>query len=113
MRPIPKRLLIHRASAITETQDPDSAFESKVTETTVPLSYIRVEPSGALTVSKQNEQVRLSAVLIFDCKNSRPKGYDFSHEPRIEYNGQKYDIVGIGKFYDGRKLHHYEVELCL
>ena len=113
MKPIPRKLLIHKASAITEGSDPDSVFENKVAETSVPLSYVRVEPSSALTVSKQNEQVKLSAVLIFDCKNSRPKGYDFSHEPRIEYNGQKYNIVGIGEFYDGRKLHHYEVELCL
>ena len=113
MKPIPKRLLIHTVSAITEAPDPDSVFGSKVVESSVTLSRVRVEPSSALTVGKQNEQVKLSAVLIFDCKNSLPTGYNFSHIKRIEYDGQKYNIVGIGKFYDDRKLHHYEVELCL
>lgn len=111
MRPIPKRLLIHSATAVTEGKADIWNEKSAASETQ--LSLIRVEPSSDLTVSKQNEQVKLSAILIFDCKNSKPAGFEFDHVKHIVFEGQKYNIEGIGKFYDERKLHHYEVELCL
>lgn len=111
MKPIPKKLLIHSASAITEGQP--NKWGDKSVDTTTQLSRVRIEPSSSLSLNKQNEQVRLSAILIFDCKNSLPAGFAFDHVQKIMYNSQKYDIVNIGEFYDEQKLHHYEVELCL
>ncbi len=54
-----------------------------------------------------------AAVLFYDCRNSRPAGIDFSLINKIELEGEKYNIVGIQRHYDEKKLHHVEVELCL
>lgn len=113
MKPIPCKLLIHSATVITETPDPENVFEERTIESTVALSRVRVEPSSSLTVGKQNEQVRVSARLFYDCHNSRPSGFDFEHAQRIEFDGDRYNITNIGKFYDESGLHHYEVEMCL
>lgn len=111
MKPIPKNLLIHSAYAIKlgEPERWEAAPEIGRTK----LSRIRMEPSSTLRISKTNEQVQLSGVLFYDCRNSRPKDYDFSHADKIEIDGVQYNIVGVQKHYDDKKLHHLEVELCL
>lgn len=111
MKPIPKRLLIHSAYAIQlgepeRWNDPPEIGRTK-------LSYIRIEPSSTLRISKTNEQVQLAGVLFYDCKNSRPRNYDFSHTDKIEIDGVQYNIVSVQKHCDERGLHHLEVELCL
>lgn len=111
MKPIPKKLLIHSASAVIHGE-PDK-WGNKPIESTTQLSHVRVDPSSSLSLNNRNEQVRLSAVLFFDCKNSRPAGFDFEHTQKIVYGGQEYNIVQISKFFDESRLHHYEVELCL
>ncbi|MCM1055539.1 MAG: minor capsid protein [Bacteroides sp.] len=111
MKPIPKSWLIHTACAVElkEREGWEEPSERKRTE----LSRIRVEPSSNLRISKSNIQVQLSAVLFYDCRNSRPRDFDFSRADKVEYDGEQYDIVSVQKHYDDRKLHHMEVELCL
>ncbi len=111
MKPIPKNLLIHSAYALklSKPERWGERSEEKRTE----LSRIRIEPSSTLRLSKSNEQVQLAAVLFYDCRNSRPAGIDFSLIDKIEFEGEKYNIVGIRRHYDDKKLHHVEVELCL
>lgn len=72
-----------------------------------------MEPSSTLRISKSNEQVQLAAVLFYDCRNSRPKNFDFSRADRIKFEGAQYNIVSVQRHYDDKKLHHLEVELCL
>lgn len=109
MKPIPKKLLIHTTAAI-ENGDADMWGKREDTNRTE-LTFVRVEPSSSLRISKDNNQVQLAAVLLYDCRNSRPAGYDFSHADKIEYNGQQYNILGVKELYDEKKLHHLEVEL--
>lgn len=111
MKPIPKNLLIHSACAVelNEREGWDEPTEKKRTE----LLRVRIEPSSTLRISKSNQQVRLAAVLFYDCCNSRPKNFDFSDIDKIEFEGEQYNIVSIQKQYDDKKLHHVEVELCL
>lgn len=111
MKPIPKSLLIHSATAV-EKGAPD-LWGNRADEKRTRLSRIRIEPSSALSLSKSNEQIRLAAILFYDCRNSCPAGYDFSHTDKIEIGKKQYDIVNVQTLYDERRLHHLEVELCL
>lgn len=111
MRPIPKSLLVHSATAVTKSE-PDM-WGNATDDTRTELTSVRIEPSAALTLGKDNQQIKLSAVLIFDCHNSRPKGFDFPHAQKIEYNGEQYNIVSVDKMTAENRLHHFEVELCL
>lgn len=111
MRPIPKKLLIHSATAVVKSE-PDM-WGNVTDETRTALTSVRIEPSSALTLGKNNEQVKLSSVLIFDCCNSRPKGFDFSHAEKIEVDGTQYNIVSVDKMTAQNRLHHIEVGLCL
>lgn len=111
MKPIPKNLLIHSACAVelSERVEWNEPTEEKRTE----LSRLRIEPSSTIRISKSNQQVQLAAVLFYDCRNSRPKDFDFSRADKIEFEGEQYNIVSIQRHYDNKKLHHVEVELCL
>lgn len=111
MKPIPKSLLIHTAEAITHGET--DMWNEQTENCRTKISFVRLEPSSALKLNSQNEQIQLNAVLIFDCRNSRPRNFDFSSADRIEADGNQYRIVSIDKLYDGKKLHHLEVGLCL
>lgn len=111
MKPIPKNLLIHSAYAVelSEREGWDEPTEKNRTK----LSQLRIKPSSTLRITKSNQQVQLAAVLFYDCRNSRPKNFDFSGVDKIEFEGEQYNIVSIQKQYDDKRLHHVEVELCL
>ena len=111
MKPIPKNLLIHSAYAI-RLGEPER-WEAPPEIGRTKLSFLRFESYTTLRLSKTNEQVQLSGVLFYDCRNSRPKGYNFSHADKFEIDGVQYNIVGVQMQYDDKKLHHLEVELCL
>lgn len=108
MRPIPKKLLIHLAELKTVTKN---EWQEETTTTVADLKYIRIEPASKLVADKQNRQITISAVMFYDCRNSRPKAVEFAHGQRICWNGKDYTIEAIEPLYDGNKLHHYELGL--
>lgn len=109
--PIPKTLLIHTVTVI-ENENTNIWGKTAITNQTV-LSNVRVEPYSALTVDNQNNQIKLSAVLIYDCKNSTPSDFEFTHTQKINFNGLEYNISSIENLFDEQKLHHKEVSLYL
>lgn len=108
MIPIPKRLLIHSCTLKTPLGEDDYG---KVTYSEpVLLERVRIEPSSAVITDKQNRQRQLSALILYDCRNS--KGLtEFKTEDVIEFEGVFYTVGRIDSLYDGKKLHHYEVGL--
>ena len=110
MLAIPKNLLIH--SALLQSVSKDK-WQSETLNTIAELKKIRVDPSSKLITSKDNRQITLSAVLFYDCKNSRPCKISFEHGQKIAFNGNTYTIETIEELYDNRKLHHYELGLIL
>ena len=111
MKPIPKHLLIHRGKAI-KLSTPDT-WNNRTDETVTALENIRVEPANSLVITKDNRQMKISAVLFMDCINSKPSDFDFSQADIIEVFGNRYEIVSVDRLYDNKRLHHYEVGLCL
>lgn len=109
MRPIPRKLLIH-SGTIAGITDVDRWGQETVSNT-AELKYIRIEPLKTMIRDKQNNQVQLSAILFFDCNNSRPKEPAFSQDTIITVDNVTYKIKTIEALYDENKLHHYELGL--
>lgn len=109
MRPIPKSMLIHSGTiaGVTETD----RWGNETTSTPVDLKYIRIEPTKAIVRDKQNNEVQLSNLMFYDCKNSLPKGATFAENTVITINSKEHTIKTVEALYDGKKLHHYEIGL--
>lgn len=109
MRPIPKRLLIHTAEL--KTVGINNTWHDEETTDIAQLKKIRIEPCSRLVTAKDNRQITLSAVLFYDCKNSRPKNQIFSQGQKVIWHDIEHIIETIEPLYDDNKLHHYELGL--
>lgn len=107
MKPIPKRLLIHKVTLYTRTSD---RWEDTLGEDLL-LEHVRVEPSSQIIRDKQGAELQLAALLIYDCKNSRPREMGFAVDQVVEFNSRRLQIKTVEPLYDGRRLHHYEMGL--
>lgn len=105
---IPKSLLIHSCTLETPLGEDDYGKVSYSEPVT--LRNVRIDPSSSISSDKQNRELRLSAVLIYDCRNSSGLT-EFQEEQRITFEGREYTVQKVDKLYDHRKLHHYEVGL--
>lgn len=109
MKPMPKALLIHSAKLLEVSTE--NTWQSEETAEIATLKNIRIEPLSKLVTAKDNTQVTLTAVLFYDCKNSRPSGVSFKQGQKIIFNSIEYIVETIEPLYDGQKLHHYELGL--
>lgn len=108
MRPIPRACLIHSATLAR------SALDEGGNETLVPLASlarIRVEPETAATFVKDETQFRQTATLLYDLRNSLPKGVSFATGQYVLFAGRRYRVESLAELYDGRRLHHLELGL--
>ena len=109
MRPIPRKLLIHTADVVTETTD----RWGEVTGTnTVTMSLVRIEPSSSITIDKQNSQIKVDAVMYYDCRLSQPADFKFVLGAKVVFEGTDYRIATIKRF-NTNIPHHYEIGLSL
>lgn len=109
MKPIPKKLLIHTVEL--KTVNTSNTWQDEEETDLILLSKIRIEPCSRLITAKDNRQVSLSAVMLYDCKNSRPKNQIFSQGQKVIWHGTEHIIETIEPLYDDNKLHHYELGL--
>lgn len=109
MKPMPKALLIHSAKLLEVSTE--NTWQSEETAEIATLKNIRIEPLSKLVTAKDNTQVTLTAVLFYDCKNSRPSGVAFKQGQKVVFNGVEHIVETIEPLYDGQKLHHYELGL--
>lgn len=112
MRPIPKSLLIH--TVMLHKKVNEDAWGKGKLDAGAELSHVRMEPSSQIVRDKNNAELRLSAVLFFDCMNSEPRGMEFTScniDDIVIFNGEKHMIKAVEPLYDERRLHHYELGL--
>lgn len=107
MRAIPKSLLIHTVTRVKTA--PADFWENEEITDREEITFVRIEPSRRIIRDKNNAELQLSAVLFYDCRNSRPRGVTFSEDEIIIFNGQKHQIREVEPLYDGKRLHHYEI----
>lgn len=109
MKPIPKKLLIHTVCRYAKiNEDKWGNYTDKPKDE---IRFVRFEPSSKIVRTVNNAEIQLSATLVCDCKNSRPKDIQFQLDDIITFNGEKYRIQLIEPLYDGNKLHHIEIGL--
>lgn len=107
MKPIPKSLLIHKVTLYTKVS---GRWEEALGDDIL-LEHVRMEPSSQIIRDKQGAELQLVALLIYDCKNSRPRGMGFAVDQVVDFNSQRLQIKTVEPLYDGRRLHHYEMGL--
>lgn len=109
MRPIPRSMLIHSVLLVASSKT--DVWQNQTDGGVTELSYVRVDPSSKVVISKDNTELQLSSTLIYDCHNSRPTGITFKPEQTIKWNNQDYKIITAEPLYDSNKLHHWELGL--
>lgn len=109
MRSIPKELLIH--SAHVRTPVSEDCFGNVLLSEGTELKNVRIDSVRACGYEGMRKSGRSSAVLIYDCRNSFPRGFEFSLGQRIYFGGAEYTVVSVEKFYEKRLLHHIEAGL--
>jgi len=108
MRPIPRALLIHSATLAQAATDANGA------ETLTPLAElrrVRVEPGDTQTLTKEDTRRGRAALLMYDVRNSLPRGVAFAAGQRVLFEGVRYRVETVDLLYDGRRLHHVEAGL--
>jgi hypothetical protein len=110
MKPIPKKLLIHTVTVVSDISKETWGNETPGAETVI--SHVRIEPRSELVIGKQNRQVKLSGLMFYDMVNSSP-AHDFSEIDKIDFHGNRYNIAFIKELFDASKLHHLEIGLML
>ena len=109
MKPIPRSLLIHTAAVVAEKTDRWGEISETSSQT---LKYIRIEPTESYTSDKQNSQIKVDAVMYYDCHNSLPKDFRFMPGAKVIFEKTEYRISSV-KRYDTNAPHHYEIGLSL
>lgn len=120
--PIPKMLLVHSAELITRY---NADKWGNTTECdTINLEHVRIEPSSKSVTDTSGVTIQLAATLIYDCRNSAPRGVVFaltgdkSGEKTVEvqqvvFGGRTFTVKTIDALYaDASRVHHYEVGLA-
>lgn len=109
MRPIPRSLLIH--SATLRSPAGVDVWQKPINLAPIDLSYVRIDPSSKVIISKDNTEMQLSSTLIYDCRNSRPLDVTFTPEQIITWQDRDYKVISAEPLYDGKRLHHWELGL--
>mgnify|MGYP001625464548 CR=1 FL=1 len=109
MRAIPRRLLIHTLT-VSRLVGQDRWGKGTM-EPAENLTHVRLEPSGKIVKTKDNQEVQLAAVLFFDIRHSRPAGQKFRENMILGFNGEHFRVETVEPLYDEGRLHHYEIGL--
>jgi hypothetical protein len=112
LMPIPRWMLIHSATQHYGTPAKDT-WGNKTWPSSRALTRVRIEPTTKLIRTKDNREIKLSAIMFFDCRNSGPDGVAFALGDQIQRpGGATYTVAGgIEPLYDATRAHHWEVEL--
>ncbi len=111
VRKIPKRFLIHSVTLL-EAEVSEGAFGGRTMRAKQTIRNVRViSPSRKITVSRDNEDCTVSAVLLHQPGISTPAAFELGGF--VRWQNRDYEIVAIDEQYEADRLHHTEVSLCL
>lgn len=111
MRPIPKCFLKQKVTYHKQVQGNDFYDENTIDDGIV-IRRVRVEQSNMIIRDKNNVEIKLSAIMFYDCISSYPRNIHFIVDDVIIFKEtEKYKIVNVEPLYDEKQLHHYELGL--
>ena len=110
MRSIPRQLLIHSA----EIRNPlsEDSFGNILYSEPEYIKYVRIDFTDNFELQGMNRENTLTAVLIYDCKNSSPSNFNFKKGQAVEFDGNLFTVVSVVKLYEKTQLHHIEITLA-
>lgn len=109
MRYIPREMLIHSA----EIRSPlsEDSFGNIIWSEAAKLEFVRIDEEKRVGFSGMNKPDSGSALLIYDCRNSRPRGFEFAPGQQVSFCGKDYTVSAVRRLYAKNRLHHIEAEL--
>lgn len=110
MRPIPRAWLIHTATLLQPALD---AYQKETLTPVAVLSQVRVEKTDALARTADDTRPTRAALLLYDARNSRPRGVVFTAGQTVCCGDTLYFVESVECLSDGRRPHHTEVSLTL
>lgn len=108
MLPIPRGLLIHTVQLNDVIRDPFGMEEDKLAAV---LGRVRIEPTDKIVVNEYGTDIQCTATLFIDAKSSTPEGVSVNVGQTVIWDGRRYRVQDVQRFYDQRKYHHMEVSL--
>lgn len=108
MKPIPKWLLIHKA--VLHKVESEDRFGKTALDDGIQLDRVRFEPTDRIVRDSNKSEIKLSAILFYDCKNSKPRGTTFAVDDIITFNQKQYKVQ-VCDLLEDKKPHHYELGL--
>lgn len=108
MRPIPKKLLIHKA--VLHKVKSEDRFGKEILDEGLQLERVRFEPTNKIVYDSNKAEIRLSAIMYYDCKNSKPAGIKFAVGDIIVFGESKFKVQTC-ELLEDTKPHHYELGL--
>lgn len=111
VKKIPRRFLIHTVTL--ETADTENgAFGKTAFKEVGTVERVRIiRPTQKITVTRDNEDYTVSAVLLHQPGISTPCAFEVGGY--LIFQGRRYQIVSVEKQDEAERLHHTEVGLCL
>lgn len=111
VKKILRRFLIHTVT-LEHIETASGAFASKtVTETETVRNVRIIQPNQKVTVTRDNEDYNVSAVLLHQPGISTPCNFEVGGY--LTWQGRRYQIVSVEDQHEAERLHHTEVGLCL
>lgn len=110
MRAIPRNLMPHEVMYHKHVKS-GGFYDEGTLDKGIRVRYVRLEPSSRVIRDKNNAEIQLAAVLLYDCRNSSPKNIIFKTDDVVIFNGDSYRVQTAEPLYDHKKLHHYELGL--
>ena len=108
MRPIPRAMLPHSAALMQPTAD---AFAAEVLAPIATLTRVRVETLASETLTEEETRVTQTALLLYDLRNSCPRGTAFAPGQRVAFEGVTYRVQAVETLLENSRPHHTEVLL--
>ncbi len=111
VKKIPRSFLIHTVTLETASTENGAFGRTMFTETGTVKRVRIIRPNRKITVTKDNEDYGVSAVLLHQPGISTPCAFEVGGY--LIFQGRRYQIVSVEEQYEAERLHHTEVGLCL
>lgn len=108
MRPIPRGMLNHTAQLMQDTGD---GYHGEALTPVATLTRVHVAVSVNEAEGRTDTRTEYKGLLMYDARNSLPRGVEFAPGQRVVYSGTVYRVEAVQPLYDGQRLHHVELTL--
>lgn len=108
MKTIPASILTHTVMLYDVATD---EYMNETDKIVAVLEHVRIEPSSSLIVDANGADVQIAATMYVDARISTPQRKYINVGQALMFDGERYRVADVQRFYDHNRLHHQEVVL--